>query len=66
MIKYFKEDFKEDPNFWTLVSILLVCFAIILSLKVVDSKRSKLTERDYYNKFCTKNFDVSCNNINLK
>ena len=66
MIKYFKESFKEDPNFWTLVSILLVCFAIILSLKVVDSKRTKLSEQDYYNKFCKKHFDVSCDNINLK
>jgi hypothetical protein len=66
MIKYFKEDFKEDPNFWTLVSILLVCFAIILWLKVVDSKRPELTKQDYYNKFCTKHFDVSCDKINLK
>jgi len=26
----------------------------------------KLTEQDYYNKFCPKHFDVSCDNINLK
>jgi len=61
------KDFKEDPilmHSWAI--ILAFCFIILLSLCVYESTRPELTEQDYYNKFCTKHFDVSCDNINLK
>ena len=58
---------KYDPFEWTFLfcGIAMICFTVFVA--VFDKYYApKLTERDYYNKFCTKNFDVSCDNINLK
>jgi hypothetical protein len=45
----------------------LVMFSFVFFATVFDKYYSpKLTEQDYYNKFCKKHFDVSCDNINLK
>jgi hypothetical protein len=58
-----KNDFQECS-----LLFLGVFFSIIVVfLFVFDTYYSpKLTEQDYYNKFCKKHFDVSCDNINLK
>jgi hypothetical protein len=58
---------KYDPFEWTLLfcGIAMICFTVFVA--VFDRYHSpKLTEQDYYNKFCKKHFDVSCDNINLK
>jgi hypothetical protein len=58
---------KNDSEEWTMLFLAIFFSIIVVFLFVFDTYYSpKLTERDYYNKFCTKNFDVSCDNINLK
>ena len=58
----FKE-FKENPS---LLAIIVFAFIILLSLCIHEFKREELTEQDYYNKFCTKYYDVSCDKIKIK
>ena len=60
------KDFKEDPILMVPIIILIVAFIILFSLCVHEFKREELTEKDYYNKFCTKYYDVSCDNIKIK
>ena len=60
------KDFKEDPILMVPIIILIVAFIILFSLCIYEFKREELTEEDYYNKFCTKHFDVSCDNIKIK
>ena len=58
-----KHDFQE----WSLLFLGVFFSIILVFLFVFDTYYSpKLTERDYYNKFCKKHFDVSCDNIKLK
>jgi len=58
---------KYDSFEWTLLFAVLLGFVLLCFTAVFDGYYSpKLTEQDYYNKFCKKNFDVSCDNINLK
>jgi len=60
------KDFKEDPILMVPIIILIVAFIILFSLCIHEFKREELTEQDYYNKFCTKHYDVSCDNIKIK
>ena len=60
------KDFKEDPILMVPIIILIVAFIILFSLCIHEFKREELTEQDYYYKFCTKHFDVSCDNIKIK
>jgi len=58
---------KNDPFEWTLLfcGIAILCFTVFVA--IFDKYYSpKLTEQDYYNKFCTKNFDVSCKNTTVQ
>ncbi len=58
---------KYNPFERTLLfcGIAMICFTVFVA--VFDRYYSpKFTEQDYYNKFCTKHFDVSCDDINLK
>jgi len=58
---------KYDSEKWTLIFLAIFFSIIVVFLFVFDTYYSpKLTEQDYYNKFCPKHFDVSCDNINLK
>jgi hypothetical protein len=58
-----KYDFQE----WSLLFLGVFFSIIVVFLFVFDTyHRPKLTEKYYYNKFCTKHFDVSCDKINLK
>jgi hypothetical protein len=58
---------KNDSYSWTILIFGMVISFFILFATVFDRYYSpKLTEQDYYNKFCTKHFDVSCDNIKLK
>lgn len=59
MFKYF----KEDPS---LLAIIVFAFIILFSAVIHSFKNEKLTEQDYYNKFCTKYYDVSCDKIKIK
>ena len=59
------KDFKEDPILIIPV-IVLIIFITAFVLAVHEFKREELTEQDYYNKFCTKYYDVSCDNIKIK
>jgi hypothetical protein len=47
-----------------MVKIFLLLSIIAVSL--FSHKSNKLTAETYYNYACTKYFDVSCDNINLK
>lgn len=58
--------FKENPILLILAMVLIASFIILFSLCVHELKREELTEQDYYNKFCTKHYDVSCDNIKIK
>ena len=63
------KDFKEDPILIIPVIVLIIfitSFVMLLLLAVHEFKREELTEQDYYNKFCTKYYDVSCDNIKIK
>ena len=60
------KEFKEDPILMVPIIILIVAFIILFSLCVHEFKREELTEQDYYNKFCPKHYDVSCDNIKIK
>jgi len=58
---------KYDSQEWSLLFLGIFFSIIVVFLFVFDTYYSpKLTEQDYYNKFCKKHFDVSCDNINLK
>ena len=58
---------KHDSYDWTVLISGIAILFFVLFVAIFDKYYSpKLTERDYYNKFCTKHFDVSCDNINLK
>jgi hypothetical protein len=58
---------KYDSEEWSLLFLGIFFSIIVVFLFVFDTYYSpKLTEQDYYNKFCKKHFDVSCDNINLK
>jgi hypothetical protein len=58
---------KHDSYSWTILIFGIVMFSFMFFATVFDKYYSpKLTEQDYYNKFCKKHFDVSCDNINLK
>lgn len=58
---------KNDSYSWTILIFGMVMFSFMFFATVFDKYYSpKLTEKDYYNKFCKKHFDVSCDNINLK
>lgn len=57
------KDFKENPS---LLAIIVFAFIILFSAIIHSFKNEKLTEKDYYNKFCTKYYDVSCDNIKIK
>ena len=61
----FKE-FKEDPILMVPFLVLFVVFIILLSVCISEFKKPELTEQDYYNKFCPKHYDVSCDNIKIK
>ena len=60
------KDFKEDPILMVPIIILIVAFIILFSLCVHEFKREEPTEQDYYDKFCTKYYDVSCDKIKIK
>ena len=63
------KDFKEDPILIIPVIVLIIfitALVMVLLLAVHEFKREELTEQDYYNKFCTKHFDVSCDKIKIK
>ena len=63
------KDFKEDPILIIPVIVLIIfitAFVMLLLLAVHEFKREELTEKDYYNKFCPKYYDVSCDNIKIK
>ena len=63
------KDFKEDPILIIPVIVLIIfitAFVMLLLLAVHDFKSKELTEEDYYNKFCTKYYDVSCDKIKIK
>jgi hypothetical protein len=58
---------KNDSYSWTILIFGIVMFSFVFFVAVFDKYYSpKLTERDYYNKFCTKHFDVSCDKIKIK
>ena len=58
---------KYDSEECTLIFLAIFFSIVVVFLFVFDTyHRPKLTKQDYYNKFCTKHFDVSCDNINLK
>jgi hypothetical protein len=58
---------KHDSYSWTILIFGMVMFSLVFFATVFDKYYSpKLTEQDYYNRFCKKHFDVSCDNINLK
>ena len=49
------------------LSISLLTSAIWdLVFCIFEFKKPELTEQDYYNKFCTKYYDVSCDKIKIK
>lgn len=72
MFKEFKEkfkEFKENPILMLPFLVLFlaeVVFIILLSVYNSEFKKTELTEQDYYNKFCTKYYDVSCDKIKIK
>ena len=57
---------KENPILLLLAMVFIADFIILFSLCVHEFKREELTEKDYYNKFCPKHYDVSCDNIKIK
>jgi uncharacterized protein YybS (DUF2232 family) len=58
---------KNDSEEWTMLFLAIFFSIIVVFLFVFDKYYSpKLTEQYYYNKFCPKYYDVSCDNINLK
>jgi len=58
---------KHDSYSWTILIFGMVMLSFMFFATVFDRYYSpKLTEQDYYKKFCKKHFDVSCDNINLK
>jgi hypothetical protein len=58
---------KYDSYGFSLLFLGVFFSIVVVFLFVFDTYHSpKLTEQDYYNKFCTKHFDVSCDNIKLK
>lgn len=57
---------KENPILIILAMVFIAGFFILFSLCVHEFKREELMEQDYYNKFCTKYYDVSCDNIKIK
>jgi hypothetical protein len=62
-----KYKFQDDSYSWTILIFGMVMASFVFFATVFDKYYSpKLTEQDYYNKFCPKHFDVSCDNINLK
>lgn len=59
MFKYFKEDPPSMlPFLMFFIFLILVCIS--------EFKKPELTEQDYYNKFCPKYYDVSCDKIKIK
>ena len=69
MIKEILMFFKKNIS----MIILLIIFALFLDryfqsktlYKELD-ETNKALQMHYYNKFCTKHFDVSCDNIKIK
>jgi hypothetical protein len=57
---------KENPILLLLAMVFIAGFIILFSLCIHEFKREELTEQDYYYKFCTKHFDVSCDKIKIK
>ena len=60
---------KDDPILIIPIFVLFIfitAFVMVILLAVDDFKSKKLTEQDYYKKFCTKQFDVSCDKIKIK
>ena len=68
----FKEILKKIYSNIPIIVLIITFILFLLAFSVFHDllnnlkTRPKLTEQDYYNKFCTKHFDVSCDNINLK
>ena len=62
MFKYF----KEDPIMMLPFSAIFIFLILLLSVCICEFKKPELTEQDYYNKFCTKYYDVSCDKIKIK
>ena len=60
------KDFKEDPILMLPFLVLFVVFIILLSVCISEFKKPELTEEGYFDKFCTKYYDVSCDNIKIK
>ena len=60
------KDFKEDPILLLIIFLAIAGFIILFSLCVHEFKREELTEQNYYDKFCTKYYDLSCDNIKIK
>jgi len=58
---------KNDSYSWTILIFGIVISFFVFFATMFDKYYSlKLTEQDYYNKFCAKHFDVPCDSINLK
>ena len=52
--------FKEE------MYAFLMLFIFLILLYISEFKKPELTEEDYFNKFCTKYYDVSCDKIKIK
>jgi hypothetical protein len=59
---------KYDSDEWTMLFLAIFFTIVVVVLFVFDTYHSpKLTKQDYYYKFCTKHFDVSCDSLkNIK
>jgi len=68
----FKEILKKIYSNIPIIVLIITFILFLLAFSVFHDllnnlkTRPKLTEQDYYNKFCTKHFDVSCDNIKIK
>ena len=62
MFKYF----KEDPISMLPFLMFFIFLILLILVCISEFKKPELTEQDYYNKFCTKYYDVSCDNIKIK
>tara|TARA_R110000868_G_scaffold226878_1_gene479826 strand:- start:439 stop:627 length:189 start_codon:yes stop_codon:yes gene_type:complete len=60
------KDFKEDPILLLAFLTLFIGFIAIFISLYFEFKKLELTEQDYYNKFCPKYYDVSCDKIKIK
>lgn len=52
--------FKEE------MFAFLILFIFLILICISEFKKPELTEQDYFNKFCTKYYDVSCDKIKIK